>query len=742
MSNAIQPQVDLVSTLVNSKNALLAVWKATSHDDVHSQALLTLERLGMKIQGNLSTRRISEASQALSNVNSKQFDWLKVSIGFPTGGVANIMRTSVSCIAAFLLVVACKTVFTNSEIAAILFDMIEKSRIIRELPISKGQIEDLVDCLAGYGDAILPADIYNRAVSEISGNLRSMGKQTTAIFSRPSLENVAEILSRVFEALQDDEVKRISLEGTETAPWLASVFLWLFPEDTECVSFGTLLFGNSSARISIQITDGYRWTIQEWRAEGKVSSVLIGSDHFAGMHHLEKQHSYIQLASARNKLMFQYSLAENDIDQMGQLAAALIQTAYEIGTLGSRRMGFVDLRTLCSENFTKSHTGIIKEFGWVVDRYFKDEQNQFFNAIRRNIESCATLDDAPLDKWILKCFSSDSGPAEVAELISNKSIVTPAIHVATEAVYYSLCDRLPSNKAFRLCTYAQSFKNRKVLEDVLFAHHRSSPKTYLEMSTFRAEALQALLPGVPDVNEADLAVAFGGYVAYSSVIEGDVGCTTTSTAISVVPGSLRYHKEFGGFDRLTEKPYSLETAATASFLHESEVNRVKVFHGADYQGIEARADTTGAVVEHLLSAFKKNLYLHTRFKLTTAGMPWHVSINWKSSIEAFTFASYVTEHDLTPVAEEQLAQKLNRSGIFEKIGWANPGITVDRGGLDRHITTTSSNDLLRFFEAGRWLDDPNHGGRKIWIREKAPLIQCIKEATADESENRGWVIIC
>jgi hypothetical protein len=109
-------------------------------------------------------------------------------------------------------------------------------------------------------------------------------------------------------------------------------------------------------------------------------------------------------------------------------------------------------------------------------------------------------------------------------------------------------------------------------------------------------------------------------------------------------------------------------------------------------------------------------------------------------------AEHVNDHALTPDGEEALAIAWNEKGLLSNIAWFKAGEVLRQSDPPRHITMTSNNEALRFFEAGRWVDGGychrayNDMDRKIIIRHKAPLIQCIYTGLQKRNDP-SWVII-
>jgi len=94
---------------------------------------------------------------------------------------------------------------------------------------------------------------------------------------------------------------------------------------------------------------------------------------------------------------------------------------------------------------------------------------------------------------------------------------------------------------------------------------------------------------------------------------------------------------------------------------------------------------------------------------------------------------------MTAFGEECLAQSWEEQKIFDTKAWLD--CQGDPLGIEteRHITRTRSNETERFFEAGR-VHCLMVLGRKILVRQSAPLSQCVKVALELGGHSR-WVII-
>lgn len=615
------------------------------------------------------------------------------------------MRDSVPCVAAFLFIVAYKIYFTDSETARLLYLMAERTRLTRDIPTSTNQIEDVVNAISVFGDQLLPTSVYKHVADTLDRHLLNHGSRVgeSSLFKPSSLETIAEVFCRVFEALKDEDVVKVSLEGGLTAVWLFSVFLWLFPDETGCIVSGQRLYGNPTARISLCFSS-CSWTVQEWRVEAQVSSIVIGNERDYHTHKHDPDPNYMPLGSARTAIECQCGLRPEQTEAIGPMAAALIDFTFEFGRLYSDdASAFVPLKALSQVEFISTHQNILKDFGWVINEQFREEQRTCTDILGRLVNEEAGIDANDLTDRIFLCLSSTFGPAETTRPIMDRSIIRRSIHIATEAIYYCFCSRFPSGRLFRWSSFFQN----KISEERLWAllplpTREGIKKANITLSKLRAEALKAMLPGATDVTENDLAVSFGGYVAFSSALEKPTCDPRHATSISVIPGILRYRKEPGRFEKLSERGIVNDFFPTASIVgHEAPDFTLCMFQGPRYRGIEAKADPEDIEVRTFLSAHRRNLELESKFQCGdwdkscgARSEARRVSISWRYSIEAVAFAHHVNGHDLSPIAEEELAHALQQRGSLQDVSWQIAGNTVHGGAPSRFVTMTTSNDFL------------------------------------------------
>ena len=174
-----------------------------------------------------------------------------ITVGLSNGGTARFMRESVACVASFVLAAACETCFTDQEPGSMLYDMMKCRRVLQSVPVSRTQVERAVGALSGFGHKIVPTELFNQVSSTIQACLAP--GEMSRLFLRSTLREIAEILSWIFEALQDTNVKKITLEGHQTGVWLAYILIWLLPIETAIVLRDKRLFGTTSPRLTVTL---------------------------------------------------------------------------------------------------------------------------------------------------------------------------------------------------------------------------------------------------------------------------------------------------------------------------------------------------------------------------------------------------------------------------------------------------------------------------------------------------------
>jgi hypothetical protein len=680
------------------------------------------------------------------------------------------MRGSISLVKSFLLAMACKVCFTDEEAGYILHQMMWSAGVVNTLPIYASQVGQFISAISGYGDAILPFQHYNKIVSIVQSSLRSPDEMPI-LYERSPVDKLGDILARVFDALRNDEITQVTLEGARTGLWLLTALSWLLPEETECVISNRRILGTPGARLVIRLVDRAGWDVGEWRLEQKVESVIIPTEGTVpSLRFLHMSHT--PLASAKAAISAQYHLSPKATEATGQLAAALVDVVFKKGILVSDKCSSsTRLNAVCSERFIKIHNTIMRRYGWDYDgdseaaKSFQKKKETVAEALDARIEHVAdhptlhptnstnvNMITKEIDDCNIEYSKRFNEPMLLGEDSEFLKVIDPAVHLATEALLSCFCEEGCSARVFRPCHGARVEKSAGILLDLIFRRSTSSNKG-CSYSKFRAEALEASLPGSQPASPYDLAIAGNGYVAYAKVLEGISTRKRTVSLISTLPGTLRRAggdvRDGGGFQKLLEVTDDGSLCAREVDFKDSKVD--PFLQGQKYFGIEPRADPNGVEANHLLNINRTELRLTTLLQAAPKGsdnlmqqmsmMPVGFSkdpipfpTSWADSIEALAFAEHIFENVLATDDERMLAKEWQNDGIFDKIIWHEVGKHASPS--NHCIAMTSSNETLRFFEAG-YLGQQ----RRLLVRQKGvPLVSCLARALDPQTDD-FWAIV-
>ena len=763
IAQSIQTQWDIGQSLFTIKDRIVDLVRAGSEDDVQPQAILAMEGLGTGII--VHNDRIGEGKLALKGGESRRMEKLLLLVGLSGGGVARLMRDSTPCIASFLLAVACKTCFTDDETGAILYEMMALRNVLRTVPVFKEQICHFVGAISGYGYSILPVNNFNEVATVVQENLQYGEMTGWALLHRMDAKAIAEILVRTFEALQNDDITRVTLEGDRTGIWLVSVFLWLRPDDTEVILHNRRIFGQSGSRLGITLHsqgthDTFDWAFNAWHLEKNISTVVVQAEEVPYTMHTIYAVSHVPLGSAKSCLALQYELCPESVEDVGRFAAALVDIVFECGGYRehtphhslhgtSKPCKQVLFRDLSQAAFISKYHTITELFGWKLEATFVDSGQAavvetfkawLLTAKPHDILKAASGDVVIAIETVLEQIKDQYFEDHHVQLLGKegsedfRKIFTPILHVAVEALYYSICERFPSARPFRALTHFSSRRNSRILWQLLFYILPNVNRSQID--EYRIEAIKAMLHGTPIVGETDLAVESNGCVAYASPLFQITTNRRACYAISVVPGTLRLGDNKVPFKNLID----LEAEEFPPYVARFELEgTIDVFRGTEYLGLEAQADLFGAGVQMLVSPSGKTLKLASYINPSAAaedrygGTGSLIEVSWLASIRALVYAEHVSGHSITALGERSLAEAWKERNILHNIAWCGAGAGIKETHRTGYITRTSSNESLRFFEAGR------RKGNLI-IRHTAPLIQCLKIAL-DWEDKSQWTII-
>lgn len=526
---------------------------------------------------------------------------------------------------------------------------------------------------------------------------------------------------------------------------------------TQLILHDKILFGRGNYRLKITLKqrDDSAWYVQKWYSEKRISELVVGgSDNVPTKEHRSLPLSHVPVISAKTYIAAAYRLPEDAVEATGLIVAALVDIVFEHGIFwlsGNRyRIPFKDV---CQMRFVGEYHTITNVFGWNLDfSKVNGRISHIVAAYTHGLSQTQAADNGMqseildgissykmMSKLLLQIeasFFKSRGYAMIQENnLEHMGIIDPIIHVAAEALYCSIIDPFPCDRPFRPLTVATLHSNAETIWRLLSGDSPLQQRGYEnvnQIASFRSEAVKSICPGAQDFSSAVLAVVGNGQVAYATPLMEPSTERRYCAGISMIPGTLRWGKDDARYLRLREVE-AAEFPSHRRFYEASQ--RIEVFQEETYLGLEALPNSEMVKVETLISPSENTLTL-TTYMHSPSLQDAPVAVNWWRSIEALAFAELIRGHDMSAFGERELARSWKARGFFNNIAWLAVGGLTSGNAIKQHITMTDSNETYRFFEAGRL-----GGSRRLFVRQSAPLIQCLKVAIEYGEETGTWAII-
>lgn len=749
----IVPQWDLAQTTRDSSLAVREVIAACSVDDVQYQAVLAFETLGKELLVNAD--RINDAIDALGGTNNERITRLKVSVGLRGDGLASKMRNSVGCISAFVLVVACKTCYEDARIASILKQlMINHGVYQKESPASSQQLIRLLEAVTPYGDQLIPIEEFSGMANKVLSLLDDSSSMPGLLSEMPT-EAVAEVLHTAFEAIRDQDIQRVTLDGCLGGIWLATALWWLHKDDVQVRVGKDFIAGDPGSNYRLEInfnaTYGNDWHFVKWRNQKEIPSlirVMEGSEAPA------KPHGLFPRASARSVLSNQHRLSSSEEELCGHLVAALVTVAVERGILASQLKdnctADVQLADLCSEHFLSNYNAVAESFGWQITREFQNEKNQLAKAITLYLDEFKAdlagherntrdyLECIPMALGWMEASNEAAGRKLCFPLhnIEASPVIEPAVNLAAEAIYTCLFEPNPKAAISRFVLgyhYKRTTTNARAIWRIIFNPHVEAD--LFSLVALRQQNLNSLLATsearFPSAGQA-LALAANGHVAFLQCVQSPSLSSRGCLTIRAVPGNIRAETSSEIYD-------AIYPSAPEDFIGERQpftaVDHLRIFDGDSYEGLEARCDPHGYRIQHQLTTNYRDLHVMTFLQSVKPGVK-SVALDWLGSTSALAACRTIDScKSLSSFAEKRIAASLQEQRSFDSIAWIGAGHTMRDSNFKGYITLTDGDDTLRFFAAGRFKS------YELMLRNGASLISCIDVLQHAVLSNSVWIIL-
>lgn len=136
-----------------------------------------------------------------------------------------------------------------------------------------------------------------------------------------------------------------------------------------------------------------------------------------------------------------------------------------------------------------------------------------------------------------------------------RKVIEPGLYLAAECIYSSICDKLPTYRAFRGCQFTVVADNAFTVMHLLFSGisailrmcgtpiHLSNLNSMddLTMIELRVRAIESLIPGsTSNVGNRDLTFGANGFVTSIAPLRRILTQPLDCAAVSMLPGSIRW----------------------------------------------------------------------------------------------------------------------------------------------------------------------------------------------------------
>lgn len=752
--------------MFNTTSHLKSFIEAVTVENVQPQAVLAAEALGFGI--HVRDELLVKAVDALSGNENVRWENLKLLIGIRSGELHKTIRTSRSLSSFFLFVCACKVYFTDTELGDLALQMILASGVIKRYPVASFQLGDLIKSFSGHAESLAPADLMHALAVEMD-QYTSGGIQ---LYKRLNTKELATLLVRSFELLNDDSVDGITLLGVTDGLLLATIFSWLIPGRV-CISINGKMLSNNSidgqmstcetenSKLSLQLETfsdpesypglyRHNWIIREWR-KGQPTEFLVENEENIQTSVCQ----YIPLSMTKilltrvyypRYLANQSSLKVRMRSLIGALASALIVLLSRCGSLhepnihvwGTSDKDYLttQLWDVLPESWLEVYDSAITQYGWSVSATVVGQQKALGllgPAFEKQPDRLADHEQvwekvkAIASEYIMSELRVDLSEGYAQRVDEISSIFDPAAHIATNAVATATCDFRSGVQ--RIVTPSEL---RWGSAKEFFGSLLSSKG--MEVSKFREYSFVKALPGETSVDVKDVVVCSNGYTAGIYPLWNL--CDTrkrNALAVRVCMGVIQRDKF--RYDSIREAG-----SRAACCPRQGNSKPIKLFDGTNYLGLYPESDQDHLRVEHLIGEAGERLELQSYL---IAPVRYKRPVSWLQSIHGLAFAVHdgqTARHNERQ--EKELAQ--THAETLSRVSWRSVHEWGCDDRLKKTILKTSGNEQLRFFSCGivhseRQAHAPDGYRLEIVVRNSASLMSSVLAAVDRAGK---WVVIC
>ena len=551
----------------------------------------------------------------------------------------------------------------------------------------------------------------------------------------------------MFTYYRDQDVDFSSIAGSSSGIWIATIFLWLLPEQTKLQVGRKHLRGAENAKLCIELSetanyDNNAWIIKPWKAEQQLIPFVFECD-TRGAENEDLRFWPIKLA--RN-WVYQSRLARiedaNDrkiaLSLVGGLAGAITCLLTERGRLHNAKncsqVGIcgcseVSILNVMPDSWVSSYSQVLREYGW--NDSIEAGRKEAYSILQEHFDSEADEEETPGQiRRAIQAVARDFAWERLGghDMLKHSYIIAEtSLYIAANAVSTATTNFLSGTRRRSAPRQIHEAFLNKIIGELV------STKG-LDVFDYQRFAFTQAIPGLSDYDINNLIVSSDGYVAGSSVAWKLTTRQRDVLSITICLGEIR--KDGFPYRCIREAQFVVAPFQNSLRTDTLREDILELKHNGIYSGLISLREQSPVSQRIMIAVEGTRLDLRTYYCRHLSDRVESRKSSWIRSATSLATAIHFNEgHEMTARQEQELAHRLHNSSL--DVRWVSPVEDLSDYRLERIIRKTPSDERLRFFAAE--FSCKLHGTeRAIIVQHSAPLLACIAAA---EKTRRPWLIL-
>ncbi|SMQ48231.1 unnamed protein product [Zymoseptoria tritici ST99CH_3D7] len=779
---ALSAQWDVGNSLFGAASGLRALASVLSKEEVHVQAVYAFESIGARLIVDDALH--GEAVDALNGNESVRVAGMKLLIGLQSGGLVHALRGSPSCVRTFLLVAALKGCsYEPQEIADILHEIMVSTKLLSQVPVAARQLRSMIKAISGNAEGMLKSFV-DRNMEVVTALAGSAVRCTQESWQKIPEKDMGKLLTNAFNAIQSDEFDCTELSGKTGLIRIASIMLWLNPDQTgvfsgeECVvgsKIGKLRIRRAKARSSERRPG---WTVNNWKALRSSTSFIKGD---AADEEFIVPHPSTNIIPLKATRQYYASIAvtAGHVDVFGGYAAALLDCIFDYGRLDRfepsqpnhdallhdaeqwDHMGakdFVPLRSLWPSSFLsdlKESGGLWADLGWCPDAIEQPRlsmyQEMSTHIVNQQRLARQSVDPNDISHVANATYNSMGVYSKFISAMSKHWRVSRGKENVLQGEEKKMLQHIET-----LVASAMLLSQQRPIGDVAPYFNPATPGHWIWDALDSAGLLLSELAGLclkasvnpstmsfkPNraIQSTDLIVATHGRVGFPYVLQAHSCLQEDALAVTVIAGTIRYNEH--AYDVVLEMMPTEDTPASFQKLRQHAVatnpQLDQATAGASFDHLSSpcrlSANPNETKLTHLIATSETCLFLKTRLSSQPHPdrTPFSQLVSYKNTALRIAAAEHMNDeswhgiHNLDPSIPASFQEQIR---IVECEYPVRDQVKAHE--VNRVVTMIPHDQVQRFFAADPIFCGPAWA-RKLRVQHFMPIADCVRIMLEDK----------